>query len=355
VQSPDNSVKLIAGKTTLIRVYLDSNSVAQPMNLRGELVIRTSQNGPASYIPGMNDIRLDPNSGLSLDEQRTDFRQSLNFRLPTEAVTEGKRLIQLNKLVQTGGEDQPFSGGSSLEAEFIFGPPIRVRCIGLRYRNRATGKAFSPDAVHFKYFRSFLRRAYPVSDVLWSQIVVDADFSAPFDKLTPTLSNAQVAAIRNSEINSGTDPRTHYYGLVDDGNRMHFMRGLASGIPESPQPDTVASGPCGVGRGLAGDFDLSYADWYGAHELGHTFGRYHPGFPPSDQDRSDIAFPYDDGRIADANHPFIGYDMGDAELGIEMQLLAGFDHHDIMTYADKQWVSASAFGFRGYAICPLEM
>jgi hypothetical protein len=225
----------------------------------------------------------------------------------------------------------------------IDSPPIRVRCIGLRYRDNKTQTTHTPDAVHFNYLRSYLKRAYPVAEVIWSQIVIDADFAAPFDKDTPTLANAQLAAIRNADINSGVDRRTHYYGLVDDANARNFMRGLASGIPATPQPDTVASGPCGPARGFAGDEDLSYADWYGAHELGHTFGRYHPGFPPEDQDNSDTSFPYEKGQIADSGNLFMGYDLGDPELGIEQQLLDGFAHHDIMTYADRQWVSKYTF------------
>src|SRR5262249_50799570 len=110
-------------------------------------------------------------------------------------------------------------------------------------------------------------------------------------------------------------------------------------IPGTPQPDVVASGPVGVPNGFAGDHDASYADWYGAHELGHTFGRYHPGFPPGKQDASDANFPYAGGCISPPDGKFAGFDVGDPALNLPMVALAGIDHHDVMTYADDQWLS----------------
>lgn len=343
VQASDNSVPLVALKSTLVRVYLDESTVADAVRLRGELCLRTSPTGPAAYLASINDVWLDPGAPLHPDDKRDDLLASLNFRLPQGATRPGDLYITLNRLTQSGGDDQPFAGETDLQAKFHASVPIRVRCIGLRYTDAARGTTHTPDAVHFDYLRSFLSRAYPVAEVIWSQIVVDADFAPPFHPATAVLANAQIAALRNSEINSGMDPRTHYYGLVDDAGRRHFMRGQASGIPAGPQPDTVASGPCGASNGLTGDHDLSYADWYGAHELGHTFGRFHPGFPVGDQDASDPEFPYANGQISNADRKYVGYDPGDPDLGLEARVLNGVQHHDVMTYAVQQWVSAHTF------------
>ena len=343
VQAFDNSVPVIAMKPTLVRVYLDDATVAAPVRLRGELCWRKSKNGPKTYLAATNELRLDPAAPLAIADKRDDLRRSLNFRLPEAALQAGALYLTLNRLIQTGGGDIPFHGETAAQVEMLTAPPIRVRCIGLRYTDPDTDVTHTPNAVHCSYFRSFLQRAYPVSNVIWSQIVVDADFAPPFGGATAILANAQIAAIRNSEINAGTDPRTHYYGLVDDANGRHFMRGRASGIPAGPQPDTVASGPCGAPDGFAGDTDLSYADWYGAHELGHTFGRFHPGFPPGSQDASDPTFPYENGQISDADRKYVGYDPGDPALSLPERILPGTRHHDVMTYAERQWVSAYTF------------
>jgi hypothetical protein len=220
----------------------------------------------------------------------------------------------------------------------------------MRYRD-VNGDTVAPEAVHFSFLRSYLKRAYPCGQLEWSQIVVDADFTAPFDADTPTNCNAQLAAMRSREVshaeNEGVDVRTHYYGIVSDAFGRNFMRGLAYDIPGEPRPDIVASGPAGTPGGYNSDTDLSYADWYGAHEIGHTFGRFHPGFPgpdqPNGQDASDPTFPYPDGRISGAGADYVGFDVGDHELGLPMLVLAGETTHDVMTYRENQWVSAYTY------------
>jgi len=149
--------------------------------------------------------------------------------------------------------------------------------------------------------------------------------------------------MRSREVSAGVDARTHYVGLVDDDSGRNFMRGRASDIPGLPAPDTVCSAPVGRPGGFAGDHDESYADWYGAHELAHTFGRYHPGFPVGEQDQSDLTFPYKDGLITHANDLCIGLDLGDVNLGLPARALDGTLHHDVMTYAASQWVSEYTF------------
>ncbi|QQO16073.1 hypothetical protein JJB99_07935 [Bradyrhizobium diazoefficiens] len=342
IQSIDNTVTLVANKATLVRVYLDQSRVAAATKVRGEMTFKTSAQGPATYVPAMNELVLDPADGSVIDDKRDAIAKSLNFRLPDAATAAGTLIIEVNRVMQTGGDDLPLSGPRSATVTFVAAAPLRIRCIGLRYRD-AQGKTFSPNAVHFTYLRSFLERAYPVPSVIWSQIVVDASFAAPFNDDTVVEANMQIAAIRSSEVNSGVDPRTHYVALVDDGNGKNFMRGRAMGIPTTPQPDTVASAPCGVPNGFGGDDDPSYADWYGAHELGHTFGRYHPGFPPGQQDASDPAFPFQNGQLSNADRRFVGYDLGDANLGLPLQSMAGISHHDVMTYANNQWLCQHTF------------
>lgn len=186
-------------------------------------------------------------------------------------------------------------------------------------------------------------RAYPSAEVIWSHIVVDADFRPPFDGATSLRANAQLAAIRNRDITGGTDVRTHYYGLVSDAGGKHFMRGRANSIPDMASPNAVASGPAGVEQ-LANGMSASFAGWYGAHELGHTFGRYHPGFPPPEhdngQDKSDLAFPYPDGSLSTQGDDFIAFDRGDPALGAPMRIMPGDECFDVMTYLDNLWVSA---------------
>ena len=335
VQDLANSVPLIADKVTVVRVYLDPTSVERAGKVAGE--IAWSRGASETYLPALNTISIDPSNPIKLDQQRADFANSLNFKLPPEALGAGKLRVRLSRLFQPGGGDLPIGVPAPVDVVLNEAPTLRIRVIGLRYKSGQ--KDVSPAAIHFAYLKSFLLRAYPTASLEWSQIVVDADFKAPFDGSTADLANAQLAALRSREVSSGVDARTHYFGLVDDDGSRNFMRGKAFTIPGTPQPDIVASGPAGVPNGFAGDRDDSYADWYGAHELGHTFGRYHPGFPPGQQDASDAGFPYANGCISTPDGKFAGLDVGDPALGLPMTALAGTNHHDVMTYADDQWLS----------------
>jgi hypothetical protein len=148
-----------------------------------------------------------------------------------------------------------------------------------------------------------------------------------------------VAAIRALDMAGGGDPRTHYYGFVSDGG--FFMRGSAAGIPGVPDPATVASGPTGSNT-WGWDNDGSYGDWYGGHELGHTFGRFHPGFCGESAD--DPSYPFTAGQLANADDAFVGVDVGDATLGIAPVALPGTAWHDVMTYCVTQWLSSYTYG-----------
>lgn len=342
VQSLDGNVTLIAGKATFARFYVDPRAVGAAVTVRGELAWRRGSGG-VRYLPSINVITLDPAASRTLSEQRSDAALSLNFRLPVEATAAGVTSLFLKRLTVVGGSDLPLAPQTPKDSKFHSAPPLRVRVVGLRYKRPNSNVTVAPDAVHFAYLRSYLERTYPTAELIWSQIVVDADFSPPFNDLTSTLANAQLAAMRSQEVSMGLDARTHYYGLVDDDGGRHFMRGRAYDIPGGPRPDVPACGPAGTPGGFAGDTDQSYADWYGAHELGHTFGRYHPGFPPGQQDASDATFPYDHGFISDPAGTFSGFDAGDVELGHPPRAIPGLTHHDIMTYADNQWISAYTF------------
>ncbi|MCZ4093449.1 hypothetical protein [Sinorhizobium psoraleae] len=229
IQSIESSVTLVAGKATLVRIYVDQATLGEPVKLRGELAIRRSAGGPATYVPAVGDLTLDPHDGTALTDKRKEIAASLNFRLPITATAAGTLFVEVNRLSPAGGSDVNLEGMTKTRVEFVSTPPLRIRCVGLRYRD-AAGRPHAPDAVHFACLRSFLERAYPVPSVVWSQIVVDADFTAPFSDDTVVRANMQIAAIRSSEVNSGTDPRTHYLGLVDDAAGKNFMRGRAMGI-----------------------------------------------------------------------------------------------------------------------------
>lgn len=362
IQNLAHQVPLIAGKTTVVRVYLTPSGLSRTLEVRGEIAVAASPGLPARYVTSLGTARLKAQGHPSLDAQRRDASTNLNFLLPDNTVADvGGLSVHVKRLIASSGEEIALDpAGRDVTVTLSEAPPLRVRAIGLRYRmTRPDGSqtTAAPDALHFDHLRSYLRRAYPVPNVEWSQIVVAAHplFAPPFSgpqepggndpvwRAKLERAHNQLSALRAKDLEEGIDPRTHYYGLVSDA--AGFFRGAANDIPQAPDPAVLAVGPVGQPSrypGFRWDSDNSFGDWYGAHELAHTFGRFHPGF--CNQDASDKTFPYPDGRISDSgNGDMIGFDVGDPTLQIGMRALDHETWHDIMTYCDHQWVSAHTY------------
>ena len=173
IQRMDNSIPLIANKPAVVRVYVSPTSAPTSVPVAAE--ITWQREGGESYLPVPGSLRLDPATPRSLEEQRRDPALSINVRLPPEAVVAGEARLRVSRLRLVGGEDFALSGTTTITVSFVTSPPLRIRAVGLRYREGS--RTVTPEARHFNYLRSYLSRAYPTATLQWSQIVVDADFS----------------------------------------------------------------------------------------------------------------------------------------------------------------------------------
>ena len=325
VQDMSQSVPLIARKRTLVRVYVGLPSGT--LSVEGELRVSRQPHGPWVKLASMGVAQLDASrKGKTLAElrsRRETIGYSLNFLIPSKLAKQGKLWLRLHNLREVGtGHPVQVQGPPTLTSvTFTASPFLRLRVFNLRYTTGSPPTTYVPSASDVAHLRSWLRRAYPVPDLIFASVTVDATAAWPF---TSGQANAQIAAIRALDMASGGDQKTHYYGLVSDGGG--FMRGSASGIPGAPDPATVASGPTGSNT-WGWDNDGSYGDWYGGHELGHTFGRFHPGFCGESAD--DPSYPFPAGQLAAADGVFVGVDLGDANLGIAPAALPGTAWHDV--------------------------
>lgn len=348
VQDFTNSVPLIAGKTTWVRVYLDKVN-----GTRGLTATLNAQRGAAKVV-------INPQAPITVDAadtltiRRQNWGKSLNFPVPASMIASGTTIFTLGAPTDTSAQHKTIicdNCTNPTQVSFSSMPPLVIRMIGLTYPFTPTPggstATATPRAVDYTLLRSWLGRAYPVSQVNASQTTAVLNFKLTFgnDTTDCTAANAQLSAIRAVDMaQPGADNRTHYIGLVS--NQGGYMRGCAA-VPAAADPTTTASGPSGApgGPGLvpsnsAGDPDASFADWYGGHELGHTFGRNHPnicGTPPA----YDTAFPYPNGQISNATEQSaVGLDVGDATNGAPFALLWGATSFDIMTYCRQpDWPS----------------
>ncbi|MFH8381854.1 hypothetical protein ACH4E7_13035 [Kitasatospora sp. NPDC018058] len=287
IQNLQHDVALVAGKVTVIRAYVNGAS-GPAIGVTGTVALLQSPTDPPITVTSANIVSLDPNAPKDVPTRRADAGLSLNFIVPAALTAAGGIMVSAISLTDTlTGADVPFTGPTSGPAVWFHdSPPLRVRVLGLRYTLTPPGKppaTYTPRAIDYNFLISWLKRAYPVAEVIEAPHAIidvttinatttDVKNHPPF---LCTDTNAQLAAIRALDISAGGDRRTHYIGQVADGG--FFMRGCSSGVPDTPDPTTVASSPCGAAT-WQWDFDGSYADWYGGHELGHTYGRKHPGF-----------------------------------------------------------------------------
>jgi hypothetical protein len=341
IQDPANSVALLAGKTTIVRVALGTSGPGS-ITLRGTLRI-TDPSNPAldESVPALSTVLLDPAQNGQLGTKRTDLKYTLNFAWPASLLLAGYWSLSLESLLDDAdGSPIPVPSGASTSVDLIDAAPLRIHVVGIRYQDSATPPmTYEPAAADFELLRSWLGRAYPVAQVLWSSAVIDFPKTWPFNA---SQVNAYLASLRALDVASGTDHRTHYYGLVaDGGNGKNFMRGLASAIPSVADPSAVASGPAGIPYGsFRWDTDASYADWYGAHELGHTLGRTHANFCGA---AGGGPYPFANGQLANNMIEGVGLDSGDPAQGISLRALPGTTWHDVMTYCDNQWLSSFTY------------
>ncbi|MBZ5725198.1 MAG: VCBS repeat-containing protein [Acidobacteriia bacterium] len=332
VQSLNLEVPLVANKTTWLRAYLSINGPAR--------TVKGTASGTAT-IASNNTAVVDPARNYDVQSKRDNLTLSLNFPVPAGVLGGTLLAFKLTGLADAG------TGAALVCANCSYGgvaaalnntPPLHVRVIGLRYTTGTPPVTYAPTALDYELTRSWLGRAYPVASVDWSQTAVAANATWPFGCGD---ANAQVAALRASDMSltPHRDARTHYFGLVADGGG--FMRGCAAGIPGSPDPATVASGPTGSGT-WGWDTDGSYGDWYTGHELGHTFGRAHPG-SGCGESADDPSFPYPSGQISGADRKFVGFESGYAARAIAPAALPGTAWHDVMTYCSTLWLSAYTY------------
>jgi len=337
VQDLAHPVPLVEGKTTIVRAYL--RYPPEAVTVRGELLVARTPNGPWRAVPSLGPAQLDParsGTGLAnLRSRRADLNYSVNFRLPDDLTGAGTVWIRTGAIRRTTGTVLP-SLASLAVREVTFHPaaPLRLHLVRLRYSLGNPPVTYEPSATDVTLIASWLRRAYPIAALDLTTTMVTATPTPPFEAVQI---NAQLTALRAVDVSTGTDARTHYYGLVADGG--FFMRGRASDIPQTPTPSTVASGPTGP-MTFGWDNDGSYGDWYGGHELGHTVGRFHAEFCGA---AGGAPYPFPDGQLSDSDEAFVGIDVGDSALGLPLRIMPGTTSHDVMSYCANQWLSSFTY------------
>lgn len=358
VQTLPNSVPLITDKRTVVRVYLH---LVGPLTTLPGISGSLSAFLPSTFgdfylgagiapfnVQSLNTVTV--TQSTDLQAARKDITASLNFEVPASWTENPHVHFQLSGVALDGcdtnialqgyGNTLPY--GNYLYNSFTTAPPVKVRLFAVPYQTTSGGTVFTPRDLDFNFLESWLRRAYPTAEVISTRSTLSTRTGTPDGSFSADDINSQLQDTRNMEVSNGSvDDKVHYYGMVADGGG--FMRGKADDIPSH-----VASGPTG-NRFFGWDTDGTYGDWYGGHELGHTFGRFHAEFCGAQAcyefiwtfcPGGYVAYPYISGLLAtDWTHGSYGFDVGDPSLNLPRAVYRPDIFHDVMTYCDFEWVS----------------
>ncbi|MPZ53754.1 MAG: hypothetical protein GEU79_13655 [Acidimicrobiia bacterium] len=312
---PDNSIRLIASKPTIVRLYPDydaSSGLPVIASLNGELVVEG--NGTVTTLSAAEVIT--PRRDVATD--RGNRGHTLNFVIP-ENLCLGT--LTLRGKIFDQSDPTQFSEEFTRTITFDTQPALRIMAVGIEYTgddivDDATDTDLAaPSEADFVDVFDFTDTLYPIPDV----------------EIT-TYQTMEYDGATISDISNGCDELGDMRDAVGDlrGDSDDIVYGLFNvGV------DTGSVGGCGgggVGVGRIGNGGTA------AHEVGHALGRKHA---PCDN-VTRCAQPLN----TDGGYPdYSGYDSDSiGEYGVDprtwyARVIDPANGHDFMGYSGGDWVS----------------
>jgi len=355
IQDLDNSVPLIEGRRTFVRVYVESDG--DPVEgVTGLLYLTDSGgslvDGPLLPVNPVGPQIKVPESASPLN--RVSLNKSFLYELPWDWTTGELRLLaQLNPygypLEPDYGDNDMSLGPLPFEAS----PRLRVDFYEFWYLWNGQGRFVNGR----KQAYSWIRRTYPLASKPGSchdsspgfRPCVNSHFDWELDERVAQTAEAclEMSADRrslcaavyvNAIMMNYHNTYGYYvpaYGLIARTGENIFIRGCKTG------GDPVASGMDGRRTTPA-------------HEIGHILNRHHPfkgsvddsnvcGQGPNDGPY-DYGYPYADGRLDEEFRGMYGFDSGDwyfwggTKIDDPMQVYGGVWSFDVMSYCGNRWL-----------------
>ena len=325
IQDLYTSVRLVRNKRTFVRYHVRSTSGYHST----WALLRAQRGGSTRWLFPKNPVTVRPSPDRGVLNHSFLFELPSGFKQGTVSLT-----AYLNPVIPflrpKRNPLETYYGNNSTSKTVSFETVSPINVVVYRVGYRYQGTIYYPPWSDLFQMTNWLRKAYPVSSVkVWyrstyfGNAVVNSQGKMTYPSCGSV--NSYMMSKKIWDILLGKVPfGAHYYGMVSDGGK--FMRGCAAGIPA-----WVSSGPTGPGT-WGWDTDGSYGDWYGGHELGHTYGRGHANYCGAG---GGPWYPYPGGRISPStsgNSAIYGFD-------IHTRAIYGPTWRDVMTYCDNLWVS----------------
>lgn len=309
-QNLNNTVSLVAGKSTVVRVYAKNNTAEA---ISGVIVSISATRGGAA-LPGSP--MTSASKTVTNSWTRSNLNSSFNFTLPpawlSGAVTLQIRVDPNNTIAER-------DNGNNLRtfvANFITVPALDIKVIPIWYIDPETNLTY--PAADYSYLAPGVVKMFPISSatvtersaITWSENLRNGGAWSNLAR--------QISTIKSSD---NAPASQIYYGLVpffaEDGVSTWFPRRGIAGVGYVGRRVSVGVADASE-VGIPGDEVAN-------HEFGHNLGREHAPCGAPD---------------ADLNFPYTGGSIGQYGLRADRMLLYDpITYLDIMSYCVPLWIS----------------
>lgn len=309
IQKLDNSVPLIAGKETLLRIYARAQDCSQPVTGVEVQVLATNTGGKLLASSPFHE-----QSTLPLANNRAQLSSTINVRLPSQwtsgVIDLTVRIDPRNSISEADESNNQIH----LRLNFQQVPALQIMVVPIQYTHLPIGQTF--PAPTSDTISGWMGRVLPVGKIAlsWHAPLAFQGNLAGRDDWGRLLS--EISALRSSE---GASAATVYYGLIPVRNGGSvWMNG--SGIGGAGWIGTRVSAGLDMPEGHS-----TTASNIATHEIGHNLGLAHS---PCGVIGGDPGYPYINGSIGD-----IGVDIATGEVYLPEV------SRDLMSYCQPRWIS----------------
>ena len=312
VQTDSNSVPMVAGRVTVLRVYAKTSSVQPASGIQ----VSVSGTRGGSPLPG-SPLLIGPGSVSPLPS-RGWYTSTFNVQLPTVWTSGQVDLVTRVDSANAVTEVDEGNNTASLTLNFNSVPALDIMIVPVNYTHTPNGQLYPAPTVDT--VSDWIMRSYPVN-------AVNISWHAPINFTGDLKSNMSDWSALLDQVTVLWGSETHpagqvYYGLVPIKNSTSNWLGSGGVVGYGWIGWRTAIGLDLTGGGWSADSTGQTA----AHEIGHNFGRRHA--PCGNPAGPDPSYPY-----ANASIGQYGLDISKARVW------SPDTTKDLMSYCSPKWLS----------------